>query len=430
MPRASRPPPPRPLTTPAPTSNTPPLPLGPHVAHSSFRCPEDAPVRSLFFFFFFFASPSFGLSLSTHSTSELLDASGRVSERGGGSVRLVWRFIYLEYTQSVVEMFVSVLLVPVCACKYRVCVCVGVIGIGTGEFGFLSRGKMALLRDGSFCSAVLILVSAFVSKERNVARCLGPLEGLLRLFARQPSSRLEDSLSRLGLACHVFILFSAHPRVVSHGKTSHILCVCISRVTRCKKGINCILPKNARLPGVFISASGNIVSGSVAGVEAMPLPKPFLLPLNLPQVAFSRRMLGTFCRGCRSQSMGNSSPVSGFLLTPCPQTSHFLFGPLPDPCLTLGQPSEMALHSFGKHASVYVRMNVGIIPPMARCPQALWCVLLESRFYFFTPVLLSFFFFQLYIVVSSTFFPSRYTGRACHRRLEIVLRKGTLKTKK
>lgn len=69
----------------------------------------------------------------------------------------------MEYTQSVVEMFVSVLLVPVCTCKYRVCVCVGVIGIGTGEFGFLSRGKMALLRDGSFCSAVLILVSAFVS---------------------------------------------------------------------------------------------------------------------------------------------------------------------------------------------------------------------------------------------------------------------------
>uniref|UniRef100_A0A6B0V053 Putative secreted protein n=1 Tax=Ixodes ricinus TaxID=34613 RepID=A0A6B0V053_IXORI len=153
---------------------------------------------------------------------------------------------------------------------------------------------MALLRDGSFCSAVLILVSAFVSKERNVARCLGPLGGLLRLFARQPSSRLED-LSRLGLACHDFIrlgcvLLCARPRVVSHGKTSHILCVCISRVTRCKSGRESIAFSHKMLgfPGVFIAASGNIVSGNA---EAMPLPKPSLLPLNLPQVAFSRRML-------------------------------------------------------------------------------------------------------------------------------------------
>lgn len=231
-----------------------------------------------------------------------------------------------------------------CVSIARVCV----IGIGTGEFGFFSRGKRALLCDGSFCSAVLILVSAFVSKERNVARCLGPLVELLRLFARQPSSRLEDSLSRLGLACHVFIrlgcILPVHVFSLEVKRaTSYAFAFSRDPLQKTERESIAFSPKMLGCPGVFIAASGNIVSGNVAGVEAMP--KPSLVAL--PQVALGCCTLGTFWRGCRSPSMGSSSPVWGF--PPRPQTSPFLaiaetLGGDP----SLGQPSEMALHSFGK----------------------------------------------------------------------------------
>lgn len=147
-----------------------------------------------------------------------------------------------------------------CVSIARVCV----IGIGTGEFGFFSRGKRALLCDGSFCSAVLILVSAFVSKERNVARCLGPLVELLRLFARQPSSRLEDSLSRLGLACHVFIrlgcILPVHVfSLEAKRATSYAFAFSRDPLQKTERESIAFSPKMLGCPGVFIAASGNIL---------------------------------------------------------------------------------------------------------------------------------------------------------------------------
>ncbi|CAN8004304.1 unnamed protein product [Ixodes pacificus] len=97
-------------------------------------------------------------------------------------------------------------------------------------------------------------------------------------------------------------------------------------------------------------------------------------------------MLGTFCRGWRSPSMGNSSPVSGFLLSPAHKAAIFC-GHCRD---------GLALHSFVKprtrervcayecgHYSPNGTLSPGIVVCVAGKPILLFCSPSFKFFFFF-----------------------------------------------
>lgn len=199
---------------------------------------------------------------------------------------------------------------------------------------------------------------AFAPLSSFLFRLLSPKSGMLRvvsvhswnccgsLLANRP--RVWKILCRVWGSRATFLFgsgaFCPSTCFLSRQNEPHLMRL-HSRVTRCKKLKGNRLHSLQKCSAAPESSLRHLAtfSGNVAGVEAMP--KPSLVAL--PQVALGRCTLGTFCRGCRSPSMGKSSPVWGF--PPRPQTSPFLaiaetVGGDP----SLGQPSEMALHSFGK----------------------------------------------------------------------------------